>query len=316
MKSCPMAKALHKRQGIPTAVFLSNEVKTYGRSAFFTVTAHCIQNSLRFGKDLGMTTIIGITLKGIFRDRVFQGIMVTACAFLLIPVIASLSMRQVTELSLTLSLSLISFILLLLSVFLGGTSLWKDIERRYTFSVLGLPISRQSYMIGRFGGVALFVLLAAAVLGAAAFAIVTYSSAIYPPDRPIVWSTMALCILFDALKYILLIAVAFLFSTVSTSFFLPVFGAIATFLTGGVTQQVYEFVNSPASKSLSPVVKQLAKGLYYILPNFGAFDLKVNAIYGLPIPATGLLLTIAYFVVYLGILLSLSAAIFMRREMR
>ena len=23
-----------------------------------------------------------------------------------------------------------------------GTSLWKDIERRYTFSVLGLPLSR------------------------------------------------------------------------------------------------------------------------------------------------------------------------------
>ena len=263
-----------------------------------------------------MTTIIQITLKGIFRDRVFQGIMVTACAFLLIPVLASLSMRQVTELSLTLSLSLISFILLLLAVFLGGTSLWKDIERRYTFSVMGLPLSRQSYMIGRFGGTALFVLLAAAVLGVAAFAVVSYSSAIYPADRPVVWSTMAFCILFDALKYILLIAVAFLFSTVSTSFFLPVFGTIATFLTGGVTQQVYEFVNSPAAKALSPLVKKLATILYYILPNFGAFDLKVNAIYGIPLPAEGLLLTVAYFVVYVGLLLSAAAAIFSRREMR
>jgi len=263
-----------------------------------------------------MTSIISITLKGIFRDRVFQGIMVTACAFLLIPVIASLSMRQVTELSLTLSLSLSSFILLLLAVFLGGTSLWKDIERRYTYSVLGLPLSRQRYLLGRFGGTALFVLLAAAVLGVAAFAVVSYSSAIYPADRPIIWSTMALCILFDALKYILLIAVAFLFSTVSTSFFLPVFGAIAAFLAGGVTQQVYEYVSSPASKALSPFVKQLAKGLYYILPNFGAFDLKVNAIYGLPLPANGLFLTVAYFAVYVGLLLSVAAAIFARREMR
>jgi ABC-type transport system involved in multi-copper enzyme maturation permease subunit len=242
--------------------------------------------------------------------------MMTACAFLLIPVIASLSMRQVTELSLTLALSLISFILLLLAVFLGGTSLWKDIERRYTYSVLGLPLSRQMYLLGRFGGTALFVLLAAAVLAVAAFAVVLYSSAVYPSDRPIVWSTMALCILFDALKYILLIAVAFLFSTVSTSFFLPVFGTIATFLAGGITQQVYEYINSPASKNLSPLVKQLATGLYYLLPNFGAFDLKVNAIYGLPVPVNGLLLTVAYFVVYVGILLSASASIFMRREMR
>ncbi len=263
-----------------------------------------------------MTTIIGITLKGIFRDRVFQGIMVSAGAFLLIPGIASLSMRQVTELSLTLSLSLISFILLLLSVFLGGTSLWKDIERRYTFSVLGLPLSRQSYLLGRFGGTALFVLLTAALLGIAACAVVAFSSGIYPPDRPIVWGTMGLCILFDALKYILLIAVAFLFSTVSTSFFLPVFGTIATFLAGGVTQQVYEYVHSPVSQKLSPIVKQITTGLYFLLPNFSAFDLKVNAIYGLPVPANGLFLTLAYFVVYVGILLSLAAAIFMRREMR
>jgi len=255
-----------------------------------------------------MTTIIGITLKGIFRDRVFQGIMVTALAFLLIPVIASLSMRQVTELSLTLSLSLISFILLLLSVFLGGTSLWRDIERRYTFSVLGLPISRQSYLLGRFFGTALFVIIA--------FAVVAYSSAIYPAERPVAWGIMAICILFDALKYILLIAVAFLLSTVSTSFFLPVFGAILFFISGGVTQQVYEYINSPASKSLSPFVKQLAGGLYYVLPNFGAFDLKVNAIYALSIPIGGLLLTLAYFVVYLGVLLSLSAVIFAHREMK
>ncbi|KAB0666894.1 ABC transporter permease [Oryzomonas japonica] len=263
-----------------------------------------------------MTTIIGITLKGIFRDRVFQGIMVTACAFVLIPGLATLSMRQVTELSLTLTLSLISFIMLMLSVFLGGTSLWKDIERRYTFSVLGLPLSRQGYLLGRFGGTALFLLLVAVVLGIAAGAVVAFTASVHPPDRPIVWGTVALCILFDVLKYILLIAVAFLISTVSTSFFLPVFGTIATFLAGGVTQQVYEYIHSPASKNLSPIMKQLATGLYYLLPNFSAFDLKVNAIYGLPVPANGLFLTVAYFVVYVGLLLSFSAAIFSRREMR
>jgi ABC-type transport system involved in multi-copper enzyme maturation permease subunit len=263
-----------------------------------------------------MKSVIGITLKGIFRDRVFQGIMVTACMFLLIPGIASLSMRQVTELSLTLSLSLISFIMLLLSVFLGSTSLWRDIERRYTFSVLGLPLSRQSYLLGRFGGTALFLLLAAVVLGIAACATVGLTSAVYPPDRPIVWGTVALCILFNALEYILLIAVAFLFSTVSTSFFLPVFGTIATYLAGGVTQQVYEYIHSPASTGLSPAVKQIAIGVYYLLPNFNAFDLKVNAIYSLPLSGIGLFLTAAYFLVYGGILLSLSVAIFLRREMR
>jgi len=95
-----------------------------------------------------MLNIMQITLKGIFRDRVFQGIMALGVLFLFIPSAASLSMRQVTELSITLSLSLISFILLLLAVFLGATSIWKDMERRYTFSVLSLPLSRSSYLWG------------------------------------------------------------------------------------------------------------------------------------------------------------------------
>ena len=263
-----------------------------------------------------MSAIISMTLKSIFRDRVFQGIMVTALVFLLIPAIASLSMRQVTELSLTLSLSMISVILLLLSVFLGGTSLWKDIERRYTYSVLGLPLSRTGYLLGRFGGTALFVLLTALLLGTMAFGVVMYSSAAYPPARPIVWSAMALCILFDALKYILLIAVAFLFSTVSTSFFLPIFGTIAMYLIGGITQQVYEYIHSPASRELAPLLKQTALGLYYLMPNFGAFDLKVYAIYGLPVPVKGLLLTAAYFLVYTAFLLAASTAVFSRREMK
>lgn len=263
-----------------------------------------------------MVNIVRITLKGIFHDRVFQGILITACAFLLIPGIASLSMRQVTELSLTLSLSLISLILLLLSVFLGGTSLWKDIERRYTFSVLGLPISRHEYLLGRFAGAALFVVLTAFILGVVAFFVVAYSSTVYVSERPIAWGNIGLCILFDALKYILLIAIALLLSTVSTSFFLPVFGTIATLLAGGATQQVYEYINSPSAINLSPVLKYLARGLYYLLPNFSAFDLKIYAIYGLPVSSSGLLLTFAYFIVYMSVVLSLAAAIFLRREMR
>jgi len=263
-----------------------------------------------------MMTVIGITLKGIFRDRVFQGIMVTACLFLLIPGLATLSMRQVTELSLTLSLSLISFILLLLSVFLGGTSLWKDIERRYTYSVLGLPLTRGRYLLGKFAGTALFTLFVALVLGVVACLVVSWVSTTYPPDRSVVWENVLICVLFDALKYILVIAFAFLFSSVSTSFFLPVFGAISIFLAGNVTQQVYDYINSAAGATLSPLVRQSAVGLYYILPNFSAFNLKVNAIYGIPLTFSGVFLTLAYFVVYTAIVLSLAVLVFSRREMR
>lgn len=264
-----------------------------------------------------MFNIIQITLKGIFRDRVFQGIMALAVLFLFIPSAASLSMRQVTELSITLSLSLISFILLLLSVFLGATSIWKDMERRYTFSVLSLPISRSSYLLGRFFGLALFLLLTSAVLGSVAGLVIKASSGIYPSERPIVWGYLLLAVLFATLKYILLVAVALLLSTVSTSFFLPIFGTVCAFLSSGITQQVYEFVHSPAAaNAVVPLFKPAVTMLYYLLPNLAGFDLKINAIYGIAPNMGGLGLTIAYFAAYTAMLLGGAALLFSRREMK
>jgi len=263
-----------------------------------------------------MLSIMAITLKGIFRDRVFHGILIVALLLPLIPVISQLSMRQVTELSITLSLSLISFIMLLLAVFLGGTALWKDIERRYTYSVLSLPITRSSYLLGRFCGTALFLLLAALVLGSIAIAVVWFVAAGTPPDRPVVWVNFFFAILFDAVKYILLVAIAVLFATVSSSFFLPIFGTISAFLVGSSSQQVYDYVNSGQAKDLSLFIRKSASMLYYVLPNFSAFDLKVNAIYGLPLAARGIMLSAGYAIVYGGIVLALAAMLFARREMK
>lgn len=264
-----------------------------------------------------MLNVMQITLKGIFRDRVFQGIMALAVLFLFIPSAASLSMRQVTELSITLSLSLISFILLLLAVFLGATSLWKDMERRYTFSVLSLPVSRYSYLLGRFWGLALFLVLTSAVLGIVSVLIIKLASGIYPSDRPIVWSWLALAIIFATLKYILLVAVAMLLSTVSTSFFLPVFGTICVYISSGITQQVYEYVNSPAAvKTVSPALKPVVTFVYYLLPNLSGFDLKVHAIYGIVPNFSGLGITFGYFCAYTAVLLGVASILFARREMK
>lgn len=264
-----------------------------------------------------MQNIMLISLKGIFRDRVFQGIMALAVLFLFIPSAASLSMRQVTELSITLSLSLISFILLLLSVFLGATSLWKDMERRYTFSVLSLPLSRSAYLLGRFFGLALFLVMTSAFLGTVACLVIKVVSGMYPPDRPVVWNWLVLAIVFATLKYILLVGVALLLSTVSTSFFLPIFGTICAFLASGTTQQVYEYVNSPSAvKTVSPLLKPVVVVLYYLLPNLAGFDLKVNAIYGMAPSLMGLWITSAYFVAYTAILLGAAALLYNRREMK
>lgn len=255
------------------------------------------------------------TLKGVFRDRVFRGVLCAALLFAFIPVVSSLSMRQVTELAATLSLSLISFILLLLAVFLGGPILWKDMERRYSYSMLGLPLSRTSYLLGKFAGIAIFLLLVSLVLSMAAALAVSLASTLYPPVRPVLWGNFVMALVFDLLKYELLVAFAFVLSTVSTSFFLPIFGAIAVYLAGSVSQQVYDFLQTASAQDLPWVFKQGATIFYYLLPNLSAFDLKVYAIYGLPLALPGLALTLLYWAVYMALLLACATLVFARREM-
>lgn len=263
-----------------------------------------------------MLTILHTTYLGLLRDRLFHGIAVIVAIFALIPAVSLLSMRQVGELGITLALSVHSFILLLIALFLGGTTLWKDIDRRYIHNALALPISRTTYLLGKFCGVALFLMLVAIILGVLAIVSIWFVIATDPTGRPIIWLNIFWAMFFAMLQYLVLVATAFLLSAVSTSFFLPIFGAVTIFLAGNVTQEMYDYLQTPAAQALSPPITMLATGFYYLLPNFALFDLKANAVYSLPIGANEIVLPLLYSLAYGGLLLSGSALLFKRREFR
>lgn len=257
-----------------------------------------------------------LTLKWALRDRLLHAILAVALLlFFLVPAFSLFSMRQVQELSITLSLSAISFVLFLLTTLMGSSSIWRDVERRYTASVLGLPISRTSYLLGKFSGIALFIGVCSILLSIASCVVIAISSAQYPSDIPIHWQNIVLAMAADTLKYILLASVAILFSTLSTSFFLPFFGTISIYLAGNASQEVYEYISGDFGKKLSTPVLAFIKGTYYVIPNFSAFNLKVQAIYGLPLSLPGMSYIVLYFLIYTSILLYISVWIFSRREL-
>ncbi len=257
-----------------------------------------------------------LMLKTAMRDRMLHALFLSGIMlFLLVPSFSLFSMRQVQELSITLSLSAISFILLVFSIFLGSSSIWRDIEKRYTTSVLGLPISRSSYVLGKFISISIFIVICALLLALVSIAVINISSAQYKSSIPVLWGNIVAAIVADVLKYILLSAFAILFSSFSTSFFFPFFATIGIYLAGSASQEVAEYVASEYGKSMLPFVRWITQGIYYVLPNFAAFNLKVQAIYSLPLSVYGLAYTFMYFIVYTAIVLSLSIWMFARREL-
>jgi len=224
-------------------------------------------------------------------------------------------MRQVQELAITISLSSISMMLLVISLLLGASSIWRDVERRYTASILTLPLSRGTYLIAKFFSIAIFIVACGVLLGAAALVIISLSSREYPSDQPIAWGNIMLAMGADLLKYILLSAFAVLLSAVSTSFFLPFFGTLSIYLAGSASQEVFEYVTGQFGQNLFPLQVAAIKGVYYLLPNFAAFNFKVHAIYALPVSAKAILFPLAYSTTYSCILLGVAIWVFNRREL-
>lgn len=263
-----------------------------------------------------VANILGVTLRSLLRDRILHGLIGAVLLLLfLIPTFSLFSMRQVQELSITLTLSSVSSILLILTVLLGASSVWKDLEKRFAISVLGLPISRSSFLIGKFLGLCAFVELCCIFLGLVGLVIIYISSSQYPSDLPVAWGNVILSFFLDSWKYFLLSGVALFFSAISTSLFLPVFGTIAVYLAGSASQDVADFIARDQGQSLPDFFVTTCQALYYLLPNFSLFDLKVHAIYSLPIPMSRVCLAAGYGFIYCALLVIASVWAFSRREL-
>lgn len=266
-----------------------------------------------------MTSFINqvrLTFLWALRDKILHAVLGVALLMLvLVPVLSLFSMRQVQELAITLTLSAISFSLLGISVFLGSSSIWRDIERRYTSSVLTLPLSRTTYVAGRLAGILLFIVLSALVLGIAGACVIAAMSGYYPSDVPVRWSHVAIAIGCNVVKYALVAALALLLSSISTSFFLPFFGTVILYLAGSGSQDVYEYISSSYGSTIPKAFIAVIKLIYYLIPNLAIFDFTLNAVYGLPLTWEGLFFALAYGMVYTLILLIIACSIFGRRQL-
>ena len=255
-----------------------------------------------------------LCLWGLKRDKVLWSLLAVSLLLLvLVPLFSLFSMRQVQELAVTLSLSATSLFLLVCTVFLGATAIWRDLEKRFAVPVLALPLSRQTFIFGKYFAVGLFLLLSLVILASLSALSVALAAAQYPPERALDWLNFSLAFVMLGLKYLLLLAVTLVLSALSTSFFLPVFGSLGIYFAGSASHQVVEFLVQNPDKFSAPFT-QFVQVLSYLLPNFSAFDYHVYAIYGLPLVWWEVGMSFFYGLTYITLILLLAANLFSRRE--
>lgn len=261
--------------------------------------------------------IVRVTFVGGVRDRTLFGIFILGLLLLLtIPIFSYFSMRQTTEVAAGYALSVISLIGLLLTVFMGGNLIARDIDRKGIHTVVSLPISRAQYMVGKFIGLALLLFVSLVILHLLAAVAILLTSLQYPPAQPLRWEAYPVVMVMGYIMLLVIGAVSMVLSSFATSTFLPMALTLAIYCIGQSTALVKDYLdNIPDAKQISPIIAFLAKGSYYLFPNLSAFDLKSVFVYSLPISLQYLSMVAGYGLFYMTVVILMATFFFGRRDL-
>jgi ABC-type transport system involved in multi-copper enzyme maturation permease subunit len=192
----------------------------------------------------------------------------------------------------------------LIAVIVGVNLVAGEVERRTIFPTLAKPVTRGTFMLGRYLGLAL-VLAANAVLMLALLGGLLRIAG----DPVDVITLQAMFLIF--VELLLLAAVAMLFGSFSTPMLAAGF-SLSVFLIGHLVSDLRAF----GQRSHSDAAKAASAFFYKLLPDLELLNLKSNAANRLPVPASFVATSAAYGIAYALALLLLSSVIFSRRDLK
>lgn len=251
-------------------------------------------------------TIARNTFREAVRDRVLYNLvlfvlLITASAVFLGELTAGQEARTIVNLGLSACLLFGVFI----SIFVGVSLVSKEIERRTLFAIFSKPIGRGEFIVGKYLGLCLTLLVNVLVMGAGVSLALLYVGGGNLAFS--IWGAVYLIFL----ELTILTAVAILFSSFSS----PSLSALLTFfifIIGHFSASLRDFAENLGSTA----ARFFFSFLYYVLPNLSFYSFITNSAHGDVPPLAIFGGATAYAVFYIGILLAATILIFSRRNFK
>ena len=118
------------------------------------------------------------TFREAVRDRVLNGVLGVAISVLIFTLaLAEVSLDQQRRIVLDIGLASISLFSVVMSVFLGSSLLYKEIERKTLYVILPKPIRRHEFLIGKYVGIVFTVFVFVAIMGSVQLGVSTVQAA-------------------------------------------------------------------------------------------------------------------------------------------
>lgn len=255
---------------------------------------------------------IGAITVNAFRESVRDRVLYNLILFVLILVGASvfvseLSVDQEAKFIADLGLSAMVVFGALIAIFIGVGLVFKEIDKRTIYNLLSKPVNRHEFIIGKYLGLCLTLLVNSIVM------VVATELALFYVNRG--FSPLNISILPAAflifLELMLIVAMALMFSSFSS----PMLSALLSF----AFYVIGHFSNDlklAAQLAESAMTRGLLTVFYYLLPNLSNFGFISQASHGVIAPLKLIISAIVYAIVYISILISASVLIFQKRNFK
>ncbi len=259
-----------------------------------------------------------ITFKEGIRNRALYGITILALLlFIVTSLISSLFMQEVGKVAVDIALSAVSFSGLLLVLFVGINLMAKDLDKKTIYMVLSRPISRSQYIVGKFLGMVILIIITMMFLSIFAVLSIQLIRITHPTFfTRFSWPMIFLALSFNTLSMILLSALAFLFASFTSTSFITLVLTVIAYIIGQSLSDVKALVEAPQTVGIqvSSVTVKLVQIAYYLFPNLSIFDTKIQAAHALPLSLSYTFWTATYGLVYTALAITGAAVLFRRRE--
>ena len=247
------------------------------------------------------------TFREAVRDRVLYNliafaVMISAAAIF----IGQISIEIERLVVINLGLTAVSLFGAIIAIFVGIGLVSKEIEKRTLYTVLSRPVRRWEFIVGKFFGLAGTLVvntffMAIGVLGALLYVTHKLSAA----D-----SSIFVALYFIVLEFLIICALALLFSSFSSPLLSAVF-AFSLFVIGSFADDLRGFATLTHG-----LTRWIATGAAYLVPNFSALNVISAVAHQQPIGWQLILQNTLYALFYAAMALSGAVLIFDRRNLR
>ena len=244
------------------------------------------------------------TFKEAVRNKIYYLLVFFGIVFILLSRLVSiLTIGDTAKVIKDVGLASIHFFTVLVAIFTGINLVYKEIEKKTIYNIISKPISRSSFILGKFLGLAFTLLVALVAMGLIfSLYILIFIGSLDP--------LILIYFLYLYMELLIVTAISIVFSSFST----PILSSIFTLCLYIIGQIIWTY-NLFKSKIPSALSKIVADFIYHILPNFHKFNIKNELVLNVK-PEINLLATMGYAACYISALLALAIFIFSRKELK